>query len=120
LSDAEELELLLRRWSKAKTGEGQVVLLSGEPGIGKSRLTAALIERIASEPHTRLRYFCSPQHTDSALYPIISQMAAGGSPRGSTRAIMTLLNEPHGINPHRPLRDRDEQNANWVPFKDSS
>jgi class 3 adenylate cyclase len=70
----EELELLLRRWSKAKTGEGQVVLLSGEAGIGKSRLTAALLERLATEPHTRLRYFCSPQHTDSALYPIISQM----------------------------------------------
>ena len=69
----EELELVLRRWSKAKTGEGQVVLLSGEPGIGKSRLTAALLERLASEPHTRLRYFCSPQHTDSAFYPIISQ-----------------------------------------------
>ena len=70
----EELEILLRRWSKAKTGEGQVVLLSGEPGIGKSRLTAALLERVAADPHTRLRYFCSPQHTDSALYPIISQM----------------------------------------------
>jgi class 3 adenylate cyclase/predicted ATPase len=69
----EELDLLLRRWSKAKTGEGQVVLLSGEAGIGKSRLTAALLERVASEPHTRLRYFCSPQHTDSAFYPIISQ-----------------------------------------------
>jgi class 3 adenylate cyclase/tetratricopeptide (TPR) repeat protein len=75
----EELQLLLRRWSKAKTGEGQVVLLSGEAGIGKSRLTAALLERLTSEPHTRLRYFCSPQHTDSALYPIIGQMerAAG-------------------------------------------
>jgi predicted ATPase len=75
----EELELLLRRWSKAKTGEGQVVLLSGEPGIGKSRLTAALMERLDNEPRTRLRYFCSPQHTDSALHPIISQMerAAG-------------------------------------------
>ena len=75
----EELELLLRRWSKAKTGEGQVVLLSGEAGIGKSRLTAAFLERLADEPHTRLRYFCSPQHTDSALYPVISQMerAAG-------------------------------------------
>jgi class 3 adenylate cyclase len=75
----EELELLLQRWARAKTGEGQVVLLSGEAGIGKSRLTAALLERLASQPHTRLRYFCSPQHTDSALYPIISQMerAAG-------------------------------------------
>jgi predicted ATPase len=75
----EELELLLRRWSKAKTGEGQVVLLSGEAGIGKSRLTAALLERLPTEPHTRLRYFCSPQHTDSACYPIIGQMerAAG-------------------------------------------
>jgi len=70
----EELELLLRRWSKAKVGEGQVVLLSGEPGIGKSRLTAALLERLIPEPHMRLRYFCSPQHTDSPLYPIISQM----------------------------------------------
>ena len=75
----EELELLLRRWSKAKSGEGQVVLLSGEAGIGKSRLTASLMERLAGEPHTRLRYFCSPQHTDSAFYPVIGQMerAAG-------------------------------------------
>ncbi len=75
----EELELLLRRRSRAKRGEGQVVLLSGEAGIGKSRLTAALLERLATESHTRSRYFCSPQHTDSALYPIISQMerAAG-------------------------------------------
>src|SRR5215813_15587406 len=70
----EELDLLMRRWSKARIGEGQVVLLSGEAGIGKSRLTAALLERLAAEPHTRLRYFCSPQHTDSALYPIIRQM----------------------------------------------
>jgi hypothetical protein len=75
----EELDLLLRRWTKAKTGEGQVVLLSGEAGIGKSRLTAALLERLATEPHTRLRYYCSPRDTDSALHPIIGQMerAAG-------------------------------------------
>ena len=70
----EELDLLLRRWSEAKSGKGQVVLLSGEAGIGKSRLTAALLERLATEPHTRLRYFCSPQHSESALYPIIGQM----------------------------------------------
>ena len=89
----EELELLLRRWSKAKSGEGQVVLLSGEPGIGKSRLTAALLERFAAEPHTRLRYFCSPQHTDSALYPIISQMerAAGFSHDDNTQAKLDKL-----------------------------
>ena len=81
----EELELLSRRWSRAKTGEGQVVLLSGEAGIGKSRLTAALLERLAAEPHTRLRYFCSPQHPDSALYPIISQMErAAGLAHGDT------------------------------------
>jgi predicted ATPase len=75
----EEIEWLLRRWSRAKGDEGQVVLLSGEAGIGKSRLTAALLECLASEPHIRLRYFCSPQHTDSAFFPIISQMerAAG-------------------------------------------
>src|SRR6201982_1611929 len=83
----EELELLLRRWSKAKSGEGQVVLLSGEPGIGKSRLHAALMERIASEPHTRLRYFCSPQRTDSALFPIIVQFErAAGFTRDDTVA----------------------------------
>src|SRR5215471_6635016 len=75
----EEAELLLRRWSRAKSGEGQVVLISGEAGIGKSRLTADLLESLAPEPHTRLRYFCSPQHTDSAFYPVIGQMerAAG-------------------------------------------
>ena len=84
----EELEILLRRWSKAKTGQGQVVLMSGEPGIGKSRLTAALLERVSAEPHTRLRYFCSPQHTDSALYPIISQMErAAGFTRADTGTV---------------------------------
>ena len=84
----EELETLLRRWSKAKTGEGQVVLLSGEAGIGKSRLTAALLEGLANEPHTRLRYFCSPQHTDSALYPIIGQMErAAGLAHGDTAQV---------------------------------
>ena len=75
----EEIELLRRRWEQAKSGEGRVVLISGEPGIGKSRLTAALSAHIEREPHTRLRYFCSPHHQDSALYPFIAQLerAAG-------------------------------------------
>jgi class 3 adenylate cyclase/predicted ATPase len=81
----EELELLLRRWARAKTGEGQVVLLSGEAGIGKSRLAAALMEALAAEPYTRLRYFCSPQQTDSAFYPIIGQFErAAGFAHGDT------------------------------------
>jgi AAA ATPase domain len=89
----EELELLLRRWSKTKAGEGQAVLLSGEAGIGKSRLTAALLETIASEPHTRLRYFCSPQHTDSAFYPIIGQIgrAAGLTHEDTSQARLDKL-----------------------------
>jgi class 3 adenylate cyclase len=76
---AEELDLLLRRWQQAKSGEGRVVLISGEPGIGKSRLTAALSQAIREVPYTRLRYFCSPYHHDSALHPFIIQLqrAAG-------------------------------------------
>src|SRR6201987_4856287 len=81
----EELELLLRRWARAKTGEGQAVLLSGEAGIGKSRLSAALMEAFAAEPYTRLRYFCSPQHTDSAFYPLIGHLErAAGFTHGDT------------------------------------
>jgi AAA ATPase domain/Adenylate and Guanylate cyclase catalytic domain len=97
----EETELLLRRWSRAKSGEGQVVLLSGEAGIGKSRLTAALLESLAPEPHTRLRYFCSPQHTDSAYYPIIGQMErAAGLAHEDTAATLRIL--PWRASPGRP------------------
>ena len=95
--------------SKAKTREGQVVSLSGEAGIGKSRLTAALLETIASEPHTRLRYFCSPQHTDSALYPVIGQMerAAGfvhdDSPQAKLDKLDALLAQASTSNQDAPL-----------------
>jgi class 3 adenylate cyclase len=78
----EEIDLLLRRWSRTKAGDGQVVLVSGEPGIGKSRITAELEGRLHSKPHNRLRYFCSPYHQDSALYPFVDQLgrAAGFTP----------------------------------------
>ncbi|HWX87376.1 MAG TPA: adenylate/guanylate cyclase domain-containing protein [Solirubrobacteraceae bacterium] len=75
----EEIDLLGRQWEQAKAGDGQVVLISGEPGIGKSRIAQTVVERLSAEPHTRLRYFCSPHHQDSAFYPSITQLerAAG-------------------------------------------
>ena len=75
----EEIDLLLRRWARAKAGDGQIMLVSGEAGLGKSRITAELEERLQAEPHLRLRYFCSPYHQDSALFPVIDQLgrAAG-------------------------------------------
>jgi len=78
----EEIDLLLRRWVRAQAGDGQVVLISGEPGIGKSRITGELERRLDAEPHIPLRYFCSPYHQDSALFPFVDQLgrASGFAP----------------------------------------
>jgi predicted ATPase len=83
----EEIDLLLRRWARARAGDGQVVLISGASGLGKSRITAALHQRLHAEPHIRLRYFCSPLHQDSALFPLIDQIGhAAGFARDDTPA----------------------------------
>jgi TolB-like protein len=93
----EEIDFLLRRWARAKAGDGQVVLVSGEPGIGKSRIAAALAERLQAQTHVRLRCFCSPYHRDSALYPFIDQLgraagfAPGDSPGSKLEKLAALL-----------------------------
>ena len=94
-----EIGLLLNRWEQAKQGEGQVVLLSGEAGIGKSRISQALRERAAKDPHTRLRYQCSPYHDSTALYPFISQLeraaafASNDTPEAKLDKLEALLSQ---------------------------
>ena len=84
----EEIDLLMRRWARAKAGDGQIILISGEAGIGKSRIVAGLNERLDAEPATRLRHFCSPYHQDSALFPVVDRLGrAAGFTREDTPAI---------------------------------
>jgi tetratricopeptide (TPR) repeat protein len=90
-----EVDLLMDRWGQARSGEGQVVLLSGEAGIGKSRIVAALRQKIIDEVHTRIQYQCSPHHTGSPLYPAIRQLerAAGFAPDDTAEARLDKLEQ---------------------------
>jgi class 3 adenylate cyclase len=101
----EELELLLRRWRQAVSGEGRVVLLSGEPGIGKSRLTVALEEQLLTEQYTPLRHFCSPLHADSTLHPFIAQLerAAGFERNDTFEAKLDKLSSLLGASPDHDI-----------------
>ncbi|MGZ9110029.1 MAG: adenylate/guanylate cyclase domain-containing protein [Rhodoplanes sp.] len=83
----EEMDILQRRWRRATQGEGQVVVLTGEPGIGKSHIALAMQEMLEREPHMTLRYFCSPHHTNSVLFPILAHLQrAAGFQRGEPPA----------------------------------
>jgi class 3 adenylate cyclase/predicted ATPase len=95
----EEIELLLRRWTQVKTGEGRVILLSADPGVGKSRLTATMIDRLGGEAYISLRYFCLPHHEGSALFPFIDQLERaarfepGDTPEAKLDKLEALLAE---------------------------
>ena len=109
----EEIDLIMRRWEQAKRGEGSAVLVSGEPGIGKSRIAQTIVEQLGGEPHTLLRRFCSPHHRDSALYPTITQLErAAGFRREDTAEqrfakLEAVLAHPWGSSPeNRAVDDR--------------
>ncbi len=89
----DEIEILTRRWARAKNGEGQVMLIAGEPGIGKSRITRELQERIADDPHVPLLFQCSPFHTNSAFHPLIDNLerTAGFEPGDDAAAKLDKL-----------------------------
>jgi predicted ATPase len=69
---------MTERWAMARSGQGQMVIVSGEAGIGKSRITQAVIDEVANDDHIRLTYQCSPYHADSAFYPVTQQMLCRG------------------------------------------
>lgn len=88
-----EIELMLERWTLAKSGQGQMVIVSGEAGIGKSRITRAVLDEVAKDDHTRITYQCSPYHADSAFHPVIQQLSfsAGFAPSDRPEARLDKL-----------------------------
>ncbi len=104
----QELALLLERWTQAKAGEGQAVLLVGEAGVGKSRISRALLDALSPEPHTRIRYQCSPYHSDSG--------ALAGDPAARPRRQLQRRRaagspDRQGGSPARQRRTRDGRSA---------
>ncbi|MEH6646529.1 ATP-binding protein [Sulfitobacter sp.] len=95
-----EIELMTERWALARSGQGQMVIVSGEAGIGKSRIAQAVIEEVAKDPHTRMTYQCSPYHADSAFYPVTQQVsfAAGFAPADSPEVRLDKLETLLGHN----------------------
>ena len=104
----EEIEFLLRRWARAKEGHGQVVQVSGEPGIGKSRVAAVLADRLRDQPSFRLRYFCNPHYENSALYPVTAQLErAAGFAREDSPA--TRLEKLRALLAHSVATDEETE-----------
>src|SRR5262249_53376331 len=107
----DEIALLLERWQQAADGEGQVVLLSGEAGIGKSRILANLRERLRDERHIVMRYQCSPHHLNDAFHPVIGQIwhdagFVGGESAGTRLDKLEKMIETTGLPPDRPRPPR--------------
>ena len=111
----DEVRLLLSRWRHAKEGEGQVVLLSGEPGIGKSRIIQSLREQLQDEPRVNLHYYCSPFYSSSALYPVLDQLERAADFRRQDPPAVKLEKLEALLGPGEPATGRSGGPAGAAP-----